>query len=162
MVPFANRLRTLIEGTSDRKFILTAAPQCPFPDAYNTDLLNNVVLDIVWPQFYNNYCGAQSFVPGSADQNNFNFKQWDEWARTVSKNRDVRLLVGIPGNTGAAGSGYLPADRLNPVWAYTKKYATFGGVMIWDMSQVVANGAFLADVKKGLASARKREVGWRA
>jgi chitinase len=41
-----------------RKFYLTAAPQCPFPEKYNADVLANVPLDAVFVQFFNNECGG--------------------------------------------------------------------------------------------------------
>ena len=32
MVPFANQLRSLMNAETSKKFLLTAAPQCPYPD----------------------------------------------------------------------------------------------------------------------------------
>lgn len=150
MVPFANQLRTLMDADTSKKFYLTAAPQCPYPDLYNEDVLNNVAVDAVWVQFYNNYCGVNSFVAGATLQNNFNFATWDTWAKNVSKNANVKVFVGIPANTGAAGSGYMPAASLAPVIEYSKTFSSFGGIMMWDASQAYANTGFVSSIKDSL------------
>ena len=64
---FAKHLRKLMNqanGSSKTKsrnnFYLTAAPQCPFPDQNVGKILNNVSLDAVFVQFYNNpQCGLR-------------------------------------------------------------------------------------------------------
>ncbi|KAL9112186.1 MAG: hypothetical protein Q9227_003563 [Pyrenula ochraceoflavens] len=157
MPPFANQLRSLMDADTSKKYILTAAPQCPFPDAADDPMLSGgVKFDAVFVQFYNNYCGVQSYQAGSTTQNNFNFATWDNWAKTKSANPNVKVLLGVPANTGAAGSGYLPANQLAPVIDYCKSFSSFGGVMMWDMSQAYANSGFIASVKSTLTGASKR------
>lgn len=102
-------------------------------------------------QFYNNYCGLQSFVVGSSTQNNFNFATWDNWAKTVSLNKAVKVLLGIPANTGG-GAGYQSGSTLAAIISYCKQFSSFGGVMMWDMSQLYANSGFLSQVVSDLAS----------
>ncbi|KAF2275498.1 family 18 glycoside hydrolase [Westerdykella ornata] len=162
MAVFGNRMRQLMDAsssTSEKKFYLTAAPQCPFPDWYNKDIIDNVPLDFLNVQFYNNGCGASSYVPGASEQWNFNFAQWDLWARTQSKNPNARVLLGVPANTGA-GRGYLNAGQLAPVVEYSKKFERFAGVMMWDASQAWANGGFVAEVKGLLRSLDRRGLRW--
>ena len=55
--PFANELRSLMDSASDGKTrYLTAAPQCPYPDAADNSMLDGAVsFDAIWVQFYNNY-----------------------------------------------------------------------------------------------------------
>jgi chitinase len=53
MVPFATRLRALMDAEKSRKFYMTAAPQCPFPDATLNEILEAVSFDMVFVQFYN-------------------------------------------------------------------------------------------------------------
>lgn len=162
MAVFGNSMRQLMDASSassGRKFYLTAAPQCPFPDWYNKDIIDNVPLDFVNVQFYNNGCGASSFVPGASDQWNFNFQQWDSWARTQSKNPNVRVLLGVPANTGA-GRGYLSPGQMAPVVQYSKAFERFGGIMMWDASQAWANGGFVGDVKALLSGLTKRRMRW--
>ncbi|KAJ7868359.1 chitinase [Mycena olivaceomarginata] len=48
---FANRIRTLWAGAS-KPYYLTAAPQCPFPDAWVGNALSTAWFDAVYVQFY--------------------------------------------------------------------------------------------------------------
>ncbi|KAK3934851.1 glycoside hydrolase family 18 protein [Diplogelasinospora grovesii] len=151
MAPFAAQMRANMDAATGKQYFLSAAPQCPYPDAADNDMLVAVPFDIVWVQFYNNYCGVSSFVPGAATQNNFNFGTWDNWAKTVSKNPNVKVMLGIPGNTGG-GAGYVSGSQLASVISYSQQYSSFGGVMMWDMSQVWANSGFLSQVASDLGS----------
>lgn len=163
MAPFAQRLRDLMdaaEASDGRHRVLTAAPQCVFPDAADDQFLSGaeaVPMDAVLVQFYNNYCGVQAFVPGATTQNNFNFATWDQWARNGSANPGVKVLVGVPASATAAGSGYLSAADLAPVLDYVKGFESFGGVMMWDISQAYANDDFLAEVKSELVEEAAEE-----
>jgi chitinase len=156
MVPFANQLRSLMDAdtaASGKKWFLTAAPQCPYPDSADNAMLDGAVFfDAVWVQFYNNYCGLQSFDAGVSTQKNFNFETWDNWAKTVSLNSGVKVLLGIPGSLSAAGSGYETGSVLASIISYCEGFSSFGGVMTWDMSQIYANAGFLDGVYSDLAS----------
>ncbi|KAI7828779.1 glycoside hydrolase family 18 protein, partial [Gamsiella multidivaricata] len=125
-VAFISTLRNKF-ASAGRRYYITAAPQCPYPDQATKDALANSWFDLVWVQFYNNYCGVQSF-----GTSNFNFDTWNNWATTVSKNKDVRILLGVPGGPGGAGSGVIDASRLNTILGAIKSYSNFGGVMMWD------------------------------
>jgi len=139
------------------QYYLTAAPQCPYPDAAGDSMLNGAVsFDAVFVQYYNNYCGLQSFTPGSYDQENFNFGQWDAWAHSVSKNPNVKVFLGVPGNTAAAGSGYAPPSTIAAIVKYCKQFSSFGGVMTWDASQAENNSGFLAAVRTALNGSYSR------
>lgn len=152
MPAFANQLRSLMNAHPYKSWILSAAPQCPYPDAADGPMLNGAVyFDIVWVQFYNNYCGVQSFTPGSNNQNNFNFATWDNWAKTVSLNPNVKVMLGVPANTGA-GAGYTSGSTLASIIAYSRSFSSFGGVMMWDMSQLYANAGFLDAVDSDLGN----------
>lgn len=71
---FVIAIRGLMK-TSSKKYFITAAPQCPFPDAWTGpgggtalgDAIAN--FDYIWVQFYNNYCqyngGTSSLFPVS-------------------------------------------------------------------------------------------------
>ncbi|KAI1372325.1 glycoside hydrolase family 18 protein [Hypoxylon crocopeplum] len=149
-VPFASRLRSLMDADTSKKYYLSAAPQCPYPDAAMNDMLNGAIsFDFIMIQFYNNYCGIQSFTPGSSTQNNFNFQTWDTWAKQTSKNKNVKVLMGVPANSGAGG-GYQPASALAPIISYLKQFSSFGGIMMWDMSQLYQNAGFLDSVYASL------------
>lgn len=148
---FANRLRTLMDADwvqSGKDWLLTAAPQCPYPDQNNQEMLNgNVYFDAIWIQFYNNKCGLQVFEDGVG---NFNFGVWDTWAKTVSRNRSVKLLLGIPASPTAAVSGYLSAPELGRIIQFCQQFSAFGGVMMWDASQAFHNADFIPAVSDHL------------
>ncbi|TRM64973.1 glycoside hydrolase superfamily [Schizophyllum amplum] len=141
-VAFVNKFRSLASGGS-KPYYVTAAPQCPYPDAYMNPILDAVGVDAVYIQFYNNYCSVAS---GS-----INFGDWDNWAKTVSPNSDVKVFLGVPADTTAASSGYADAQSvINLAIAARDQYSSFGGVMIWDASQAYANGRFDATVKAAI------------
>jgi chitinase len=135
MGSFASTLRARMDAaqaSAGKRFYLSAAPQCPFPDAAMGEMLGKVGFDFVSVQFYNNYCGATSFVAGAGGPGNFNFQRWDQWARGgESVNAGVKVLLGIPGSPGAAGSGYVSGQQLKSVIEYSRGFASFGGVMAW-------------------------------
>ncbi|KAI1099281.1 glycoside hydrolase family 18 protein [Jackrogersella minutella] len=166
--PFALRLREHIDNANAagaQKFYLAAAPQCPYPDVNNQAILHGdtaVPFDFIMVQFYNNAkCDIRVFgtAPGESSQGGFNMDQWDGWAR-ASKNPAVKVFLGIPGGPSAVTSSekasYKTPDLLAPIIAYSRRFSSFAGVMIWDMSQVFANPGFLdavsADVKCAPAS----------
>lgn len=72
-------------------------------------LSGGVFFDFVQIQFYNNFCGVDNFAAGD-----YNFDTWNAWATGTSANKGVKLLVGVPANTGAGG-GYVSAADLVPV-----------------------------------------------
>ncbi|KAI0843263.1 glycoside hydrolase family 18 protein [Hypoxylon sp. FL0890] len=164
---FAARLRENMDkansGGSKQKFYLSAAPQCPFPDQNNKVMLQGdhaVAFDFVMVQFYNNpQCDGRVFDANSSspaskrDNNGFNMDQWDQWAHS-SKNPNVKVFLGIPGGPTAVSASqkasYQAPDKLSPIIAYCKKFSSFGGVMVWDMSQVWANKGFLDAVASDL------------
>lgn len=118
------RLRTHFASDSSKQYYITGAPQCPFPDAMLGTVIDEVGFDAVMVQFYNNYCATAS---GS-----FNFNAWDTWAKQTSPNKDVKIMIGIPGSVAAAGSGYVPFDQLQPIVQNVHSiYSSFGGIMLW-------------------------------
>ncbi|KAI8380119.1 glycoside hydrolase superfamily, partial [Blakeslea trispora] len=126
------RLRSHYKKDKSRKYYITAAPQCPFPDQMLGKVINQVGMDAVFVQFYNNYCSATS--------KSFNFKTWDKWAKNTSPNKNVKVFLGLPGSRQAAGSGYVPFNKLGSIVDdVKKKYSSFGGVMFWDASEVYGN-----------------------
>ncbi|KAG0253975.1 Chitinase 1 [Linnemannia exigua] len=125
---FVDALRSKF-ASSSRPFYITAAPQCPYPDMATKEALEHSWFDLVWVQFYNNHCGVHNF---GSESSSFNFATWNNWATTVSQNKNVRVLLGVPGGPGAAGSGIISAAQLDTVLAAVQSYSNFGGVMMWD------------------------------
>lgn len=162
MVPFGQTLRSLMDDRTSKtgdKYFITAAPQCPYPDAADQEMLDGKVsFDAVFVQFYNNFCGVQSFQPNATNQTSFNLATWDDWAKTKSKNKGVKVFVGVPAGPTAAGTGYIPVDTLAQVIDYSKGFESFGGVMMWDASQAYANQGFLPGVKSALGKVKRRMI----
>ena len=74
----------------------------------------------------NNYCGLDQ-------PSDYNFATWDNWAKTVSPNKDVKVYIGAPGSPDAAGEGYVSVSTLaNDVSDAQETWSSFGGVMLWD------------------------------
>ncbi|KAG6359681.1 hypothetical protein INS49_013204 [Diaporthe citri] len=137
MPPFATQLRGLMTAATaagGKPYYLSAAPQCPYPDLADDDMLNGgVSFDFIQIQFYNNYCGVSSFVVGASSQPSYNFDTWDNWAKNGSANPNVKILVGIPANTGA-GAGYTSGNVLQAALAYSQGFSSFGGPSTHDHS----------------------------
>jgi chitinase len=56
----------------------------------------------------------------------------------TSPNKDVKIYIGAPASSTAAGSGYVDISRLIEIALATRRdYSSFGGVMLWDASQAV-------------------------
>ncbi|KAH9603726.1 hypothetical protein KSS87_007082 [Heliosperma pusillum] len=111
-------------STPQRKVYLSAAPQCPFPDAHLSTAINTGVFDFVWVQFYNN--------PLAACQYNGNTNQllssWSKWS-TINAGQ---VFLGIPAATGAANNGFIPPQVLiSQVLPTIKTSPKYGGVMLW-------------------------------
>ncbi|KAF7722949.1 Chitinase 1 [Apophysomyces ossiformis] len=131
-VALVKQLRKHFATDSSKSYYMTAAPQCPFPDAMLGSVISSVGFDAINVQFYNNYC--------STGGNSFNMDVWDKWARETSPNKNVKILVGIPGSPSAAGSGYVPFEQLKPIIeSVAAKYKSYGGISIWDASQSYRN-----------------------
>ncbi|KAI9318454.1 glycoside hydrolase superfamily [Dichotomocladium elegans] len=125
-------LRSLFASDTSKDYYITAAPQCPYPDAILGTVIDSVEMDAVIVQFYNNYCAATT--------PNFNFETWDRWARSISPNKNVKVYLGIPGSPTAAGSGYVHFNNLVPIVnSVMSTYSSFGGIAMWDASQSYGN-----------------------
>ncbi|KAJ1801083.1 Chitinase 2 [Coemansia sp. RSA 2399] len=120
---FTNKLHQISPNT-----VITGAPQCPFPDAYLGDALDNGWFDAVFVQFYNNVCSPDN-------SGSFNFDTWANWASTKSQNKNVKVYIGSPACQKCAGSGFLGATELSQVYTSTKAANSdvLGGIMLWDI-----------------------------
>ncbi|KAB2086452.1 hypothetical protein ES319_A04G032800v1 [Gossypium barbadense] len=99
-----------------RKVYLTAAPQCPFPDAWVGGALKTGLFDYVWVQFYNNpQC------------------QYTDGDITNLENccNGLQMFL-LPASPEAAGSGFIPeSDLISQVLPAIRGSAKYGGVMLW-------------------------------
>ncbi|EPQ60976.1 glycoside hydrolase family 18 protein [Gloeophyllum trabeum ATCC 11539] len=146
---FVNQIRSYASDAS-KPYYITAAPQCPYPDASLGGVLNAANFDAVYVQFYNNVCGLQNYPAA----NDWNFGIWDYWAQNVSPNKNVKIFVGAPASSTAAGRGYVDIGTLeNIAITMRKSFPSFGGVMLWDASQAYANNRYDLAIKTALQNA---------
>ncbi|KAL5571510.1 hypothetical protein UlMin_021107 [Ulmus minor] len=107
-----------------KKVYLSAAPQCPFPDAWIGDALKTGLFDFVWVQFYNNPPCQYT----SGDATNLE-NAWHQW---ISATPAKSIFLGLPASPQAAGSGFIPIDDLkSKVLPAIKGSSKYGGVMLW-------------------------------
>ncbi|KAJ2412155.1 Chitinase 2, partial [Coemansia sp. RSA 2531] len=124
---FISQLRTHYASDPSRQYYIAAAPQCPFPDAYIGSTLKSAWFDMVFVQFYNNYCGLNAYPTW------FNFADWDNWAKTQSLNKNVKVFIGALGSPTAGSTGYVDGPALSKIYTEVRsKYTSLGGIMTWD------------------------------
>ena len=140
-VAFVNRMRQHYASDSSKSYYISAAPQCPLPDAYLNTVLTGAHVDFIFVQFYNNYCtfiylkrsdvgGINQYVSGATT--NFNFAAWDTFAKTQSYNTAAKVYLGVPASSSAAGTGYVDITTLGSAAEYLQStYSSFGGIMMW-------------------------------
>ena len=109
-------LRELEKTAGGKKYLITGAPQCPYPDASlgpkpGTALGDQgAQFDHVYVQFYNNFCQT-----GDEAQFYPNMDKWLQFAADAKPAKDwvmvlkrgigtgPKIFVGIPSATGGAG-----------------------------------------------------------
>jgi chitinase len=137
---FGQRLRELMSSASstDRKFYLSAAPQCSGLGY----ILAEVPVDFWFIQFYNN----PSCTYGGSSKPNF--AQWNTWA-TENK---TKMFVGLPADPSAVrvGNGYVPPASLSDFLKDTKGLSNMAGVSLWDANQAFVNNNYHRAVKTTL------------
>ncbi|KAI9105533.1 glycoside hydrolase superfamily, partial [Phlyctochytrium arcticum] len=153
---FLRDIRALMDtDASGRKFFITAAPQCFFPDVLQDTAYAKGYFDWLNIQWYNNPCGNFAF-PTPAWQDAVEF--WVNWANTVSANPNVRLLIGAPSSIAAASpQSFVPlvstSDTAQPsmttiIARWKQDYRTrFGGVMLWEVTTADSNENFAQGVR---------------
>lgn len=111
-------------SSQGKKVYLSAAPQCPYPDAHLNTALQTGLFDYVWIQFYNN--APCEYSSGSTANL---ISAWNTWTSSVTASS---FFLGLPASSDAAGSGYIPPDVLtSEVLPAIKTTAKYGGIMLW-------------------------------
>ncbi|KAG9147453.1 hypothetical protein Leryth_026105 [Lithospermum erythrorhizon] len=121
-----NDLATYLSAYNNngKQVYLSAAPQCPFPDAWVGNALETGLFDFVWVQFYNNPPCQYS----SGNVGNFE-AAWKQWTTKIPAGK---IFIGLPASPSAAGSGFVPATELiSKVLPILKGSSKYGGVMLW-------------------------------
>nr|ABW75909.1 class III chitinase [Bambusa oldhamii] len=115
-----------------QKVILTAAPQCPYPDASLGPALQTGLFDNVWIQFYNNPPCQYT----SGDASNLQ-SAWNTWTSSVKAGS---FYLGLPASQDAASGGYVPpGDLTSTVLPGVKGVGSYGGIMLWNRYYDVQN-----------------------
>ncbi|KAM3333917.1 hypothetical protein ACQJBY_028779 [Aegilops geniculata] len=124
-VKFWNDLATDLKSlgkNGSKTVLLSAAPQCPFPDEWDGNAINTGLFDFVWVQFYNNpecqfSAGRGAFMDA-----------WKRWESVPAG----KIFLGLPAFKDAAGTGFVPAGKLTSrVLPLIKGSPRYGGVMLW-------------------------------
>jgi chitinase len=125
---------------SHNSVLLSAAPQCPFPDEWDGTAINTGLFDYVWVQFYDNpECEFKAEGGAFMDA-------WRRWESVPAG----KIFLGLPASKNAAGSGFVPADVLTArVLPLIKGSPKYGGVMLWSK---------FYDDRTGYSSAIKSQV----
>ncbi|KAF8832616.1 hypothetical protein HHX47_DHR1001995 [Lentinula edodes] len=112
-------------------------------------VINVVAFDAIYVQFYDNPCGLPFF-----ETTTWNFGVWDNWARTTSPNPNVKVFLGAPAASHAAGTGYQDLATLSSYAVQMRQsFPSFGGVMLWDESQAYVNDRYDLGIKNALVAA---------
>ncbi|TKA66283.1 hypothetical protein B0A49_07809 [Cryomyces minteri] len=142
---FAAALRAQFATDPIKPHYLSAAPQCPRPDA-SIPLGAMRHADFIWVQFFNNpvcdLSGAgfvDAFAAWSADLSNGTAGSGHTTNYTTPLGVP-RLFVGA-GAWPGAGSGYVEGAGLATVVSEARELNTgmLGGMMLWDGSEALAN-----------------------
>lgn len=57
---------------------------------------------------------------------------WDYWANRFSPNKNIKVYLGIPASSAAAGGGYVSPTALAPIIQnLAASFPSFGGIMMW-------------------------------
>jgi chitinase len=135
---FARRLRGIMDGAGG-DWLITAAPQCPFPDAHLGPAPGSALadaadaFDYLFVQFYNNFCSGSS---GAAFQ-----ETYAQWSGLLASG-GPRIVVGLPATPEAApAGGYVDPAALPALIDSVRDDPAFAGLMLWDVSFDRQSGA---------------------
>ncbi|KAG6828612.1 hypothetical protein H0H92_007307 [Tricholoma furcatifolium] len=166
-VTFVNELRSLASGAS-KQYYITAAPQCVFPDAALGSVIDGANFDAIYGSTttHVDFKHLAKQITGTLGYGTFASsgpstvqlfltpQSRDYWARNTSPNPNVKVYIGAPASSTAAGSGYQSIDNMTSIAVSMREsFPSFGGVMLWDASQAYANDRYDLAVKNALVAA---------
>ena len=131
---FAYRLQKLALTDPTKKYLLTAAPQCPHPSIHLDTALTKVAFDAVFVQFYNNSgCQTSSWTGKGKKQlanSGFNFGMWNKWVKENSKNKKLRVFLTMSASAKVAGQGYVSRVKAAAITRDLARFENFGGAAL--------------------------------
>lgn len=114
--------------------LMSACPQCPYPDKNVLNLLKDkdAKIDMAFIQYYNNPCGLKH--PGKFAEN---WKIWEKFQQEDAGNSNLKLYVAL---AGSKKSNYnkSPSD-VKDTTKDALKFSQFGGYCIWDAASAFGN-----------------------
>ncbi|KAL7941985.1 hypothetical protein V8C42DRAFT_164867 [Trichoderma barbatum] len=138
----AQRFKSNFAKDTSKKYYLTAAPQCPFPDA--SQPLNVCQLaDYIWVQFYNNgNCNIAQSGFNNAVKN---------WSKSIG---NATLFIGALASGADGDQGYVSASSLLSAYQGVSalNLPNIGGIMLWEAQLAVKNGNFHKTIKAGISN----------
>ncbi|KAJ7394415.1 hypothetical protein OS493_000224 [Desmophyllum pertusum] len=126
---FIRKLRRLMDA-SKKSYLITASPQCPYPDNFLRNALKKAwkYVDYVFVQFYNNDCHIGNLPK---------FREaLDKWLSFAQANVRPLIFVGLPAHESASADPkyYTPPSELQVTYEKLKTRTSIGGIMLWDVS----------------------------
>ncbi|KAK2612705.1 Endochitinase 3 [Conoideocrella luteorostrata] len=135
------RFKSNFAKDSSKKYYISAAPQCPYPDQSEPlDVCQQ--LDWVQVQFYNNGdCNIAQSGFAQAVKN---------WSKGIGSG--VKLYIGALASGADGDEGYVSADTLNKAINQVKGMGlpNFAGAMLWEAQLAVKNGNYQKKIKANL------------
>ncbi|KAL7903997.1 hypothetical protein GGI35DRAFT_472743 [Trichoderma velutinum] len=140
----AQRFKSNFAKDNSKKYYLTAAPQCPFPDA--SEPLNVCQLaDYIWVQFYNN-------PEANCDigQGGFNTAV-KNWSKSIG---NATLFIGALASGADGDTGYVSASSLLSAYQGVSNLnlPNIGGIMLWEAQLSVKNGNYHKTIKASISN----------
>lgn len=133
-----NKMRSLMESDGSKTYYISAAPQCPYPDA-SEPLDVCTLLDFVWVQFYNN---------GDCDVARSDFQNAvTQWANGIG---NAQLYIGALASGADGDQGYVSSSKLLAAYDEAMKNNYISGIMLWEAQLAVKNGNYQQAVAAGL------------
>jgi chitinase len=152
---FASALREKF-SSAGKSMILTAAPQCIYPDAQLNIALTTVSFDYIFVQFYDNpSCRPSNYVSSDATTAAAQLTTFQNWNAIAAGNPSgtCQWFLGLLASPGSAD--YTTQADLNKILGAVQPMSNFGGAMLWEMTSAAndtnANGVnYIDQVKHNL------------
>ncbi|KAJ3487936.1 hypothetical protein NLG97_g6300 [Lecanicillium saksenae] len=136
-VAMTKKFRNLMNSDSSKRYYLTAAPQCPFPDE-SEPLDVCQLMDYVWVQFYNN--GDCNIA-----QSGFN-DAVQTWSQGIG---NAKLFIGALASGADGDQGYVDSNTFISAiqGVQAMNLPNYGGAMLWEAQLAVNNGNYQQQIR---------------
>ncbi|GMM37266.1 hypothetical protein DASC09_045910 [Saccharomycopsis crataegensis] len=120
------KLRKLF--AKEKTLILSACPQCPYPDSNVNDVMvdEEVQLDLVFMQFYSNAGCSMNNKDGFANS----WKTWANFMENVTNSKDMKMYVTL--QASKSNEYHTNVSWVNEQLKGKMSDSFFGGIGLWD------------------------------